>query len=231
VRSPSRAIASRTWRRRSSWCRSSRRRTASCRCPCAHGELRRRRRRAARDRRAYHLSLLTEQSDEQRAVARPIEAIVGSAPGFVIIDEAYVDFAGVSAIDLLARSPRLVIARTFSKAFGLAGLARRYALAAPDVVTELEKARGPYKVSAVGADAARVALHRGHRWVRDRAARAIEARETLRAQLARRGIETPVSRANFVFARIPDATAVAQAMRSRGVAVRPFANLPVFGDA
>jgi histidinol-phosphate aminotransferase len=160
-----------------------------------------------------------------------IEAIVERAPGFVIVDEAYVDFARTDVVDLLERSPRLVIARTFSKAFGLAGLRVGYALAAPAVATELEKARGPYKVSAIGSFAARLALVDGLEWVREQAARAITAREALRAELERRGIQTPASSSNFLFAPINGAGRIAAAMRARGVAVRPFANLPRFNEA
>lgn len=156
-----------------------------------------------------------------------IEALVSRASGCVVIDEAYADFAGASAADLLDASPRLVIARTFSKAFGLAGLRVGYALASPDIAVELEKARGPYKVGAVGAAVAQCALENDLEWVRERAALAIDARAQLASDLRTLGIDPLESSANFVLAPVPDAVAVAAAMRARGVAVRAFSNLPL----
>ena len=159
-----------------------------------------------------------------------VEAIVSRAPGFVVVDEAYVDFAGSSLADLVERFPRLVIARTFSKAFGLAGLRVGYALAAPEVTVELEKARGPYKVSALGALAAQRAIENDLGWIRERAALAVEGRERLRADLARRGVDTVRSDSNFVFAPLRNAPSVAKAMRARGVAVRAFGNIPLVDE-
>jgi histidinol-phosphate aminotransferase len=155
-----------------------------------------------------------------------IESIVERARGFVVVDEAYADFAGDNVVDLLATSPRLVIARTFSKAFGLAGLRVGYALTSDDITVELEKARGPYKVGALGALAARRVLENDLEWVRARARLAVDGREELRAELARRNIEAVASNANFVFVPLGDAVSIAAAMRARGVAVRAFTNLP-----
>jgi histidinol-phosphate aminotransferase len=159
-----------------------------------------------------------------------IEAIVARASGYVVIDEAYADFAGVNAVDLLARSPRLVIARTFSKAFGLAGLRVGFALAAPDVAVELEKARGPYKVSAIGALAAQRSIEHDLDWIREHAALAVNGRERLREALRQRGIDSARSDANFVFAPLANAGTIAAAMRLQGVAVRAFAGLPPIDD-
>ena len=155
-----------------------------------------------------------------------IEAVVARAKGFVVIDEAYADFAGENAVDLVRRSPRLVIARTFSKAFGLAGARVGYGIANPDVITEIEKARGPYKLTALGERAALAALVTDIEWVREKAALAIDAREWLRGELDRRGIATVPSRANFLFAPLAGAPAIAERMRGLGVAVRPFGGLP-----
>lgn len=159
-----------------------------------------------------------------------IETIVSRAPGFVVVDEAYADFAGTNVVDLLDTSPRLVIARTFSKAFGLAGLRVGYALAAPQVAVELEKARGPYKVSAVGALAAQRSIENDLEWIRQRAALAVEGRDRFRAELSRRGIDSVRSNANFVFVPLRDAVAIAAAIRTRGVGVRAFSNLPAVDE-
>ncbi len=90
-----------------------------------------------------------------------IEAILAVAPGMVVVDEAYAEFrrAGVpSALSLLPRYPRLVVTRTMSKAFALAGGRLGYMAAAPAVVDAVRIVRLPYHLSAVGQAVARVAL-------------------------------------------------------------------------
>src|SRR5215216_79328 len=94
-----------------------------------------------------------------------IERVVERAPGVVILDEAYAEFAGANCLDLLARSERLLIVRTMSKAFGLAGLRVGYAAGAPALVAEVEKSRGPYKVHALAERAALAALTDDAAWV------------------------------------------------------------------
>jgi histidinol-phosphate aminotransferase len=144
--------------------------------------------------------------------------IAAEAPGIVIIDEAYAEFADRSDIDLLARSDRLVIARTMSKAFGLAGLRVGYAVGAPALVTEIEKSRGPYKVNRVAEHAAIVALTQDRQWVAEHVALVRENRERLRRAIP----NALASDANFVFVRTADAPAIARRLRTRGVAVRAF---------
>jgi len=166
------------------------------------------------------------------AVSRAaIERVVEGAPGVVLIDEAYAEFAGVSHLDLALRGTRAVVVRTMSKAFGLAGLRVGYAVGAPALVAEVEKSRGPYKVSAIAERAAVAALTRDGAWVREHVALAVALRERLTAELAAMGLRALPSAANFVLVPVAGAPAVAQAMRSRGVAVRPFAALPGVGDA
>lgn len=156
-----------------------------------------------------------------------IEAVVDRAKGFVVIDEAYVDFADDDFADLVKRSPRVLVARTFSKAFGLAGIRVGYGIASPELITEIEKARGPYKLTAVSERAACAALSEDPGWVREKATLAIAAREWLRGELQARGIDTPPSQANFVFVPIANAQAIAAHMANAGVAVRAFARLPL----
>jgi histidinol-phosphate aminotransferase len=158
---------------------------------------------------------------------RAIERIVDLAPGIVIVDEAYAEFAGRDVIDLLARSDRLLITRTMSKAFGLAGLRVGYAVGSPALVDEVEKSRGPYKVNALAERAALTALADDMDWVRTHVGTAIESRSRLLTALRDLGLEPLESRANFVFVPLRDAPRVAIRMRELGVAVRPFAGLPL----
>ena len=90
-----------------------------------------------------------------------IEAICAAAPGLVVIDEAYAEFAREgtpSALSLLPRYPGLVVTRTMSKAFAMAGARLGYLAAAPEVVEKLLLVRLPYHLSAVTQAVARAAL-------------------------------------------------------------------------
>ena len=162
---------------------------------------------------------------------RALERLVDSFAGLLLLDEAYVEFAGVSNIDLLARSPRLLIVRTMSKAFGLAGLRVGYALGQPALVREVEKSRGPYKVSALAEQVAIIALRDDAQWVREHVQLAIENRDRLTVELLRLGLDPMPSSANFVCVPVRDCVAVSLAMRAKGVGVRPFPKLPHVGDA
>ncbi len=163
--------------------------------------------------------------------AGEVARVVREAPGVVIVDEAYVDFADADALDLLDSSDRLLICRTMSKAYGLAGLRMGYALGAPALVAEVEKSRGPYKVNALAERAALAALREDGPWVREHVAEAVANRERLADELRAREIEPLPSAANFLLAPVPDAADMAALLRARGVAVRPFVDLPAIGDA
>jgi histidinol-phosphate/aromatic aminotransferase/cobyric acid decarboxylase-like protein len=148
----------------------------------------------------------------------------------LLVDEAYTEFAGVSNVDLLARSPRVLLIRTMSKAFGLAGLRVGYALGQPALVAEVEKSRGPYKVNALAEQVAITALRRDVQWVEEHIQLAIENRDRLTIELLKLGLDPMPSSANFVCVPVKNCVAVGMAMREKGVGVRPFPNLPRVGD-
>jgi len=166
------------------------------------------------------------------AAARAVvERVVERAAGVVLIDEAYAEFARASLVELALSSDRVLVVRTMSKAFGLAGLRVGYAVGAPALVAEVEKSRGPYKVSAIAERAAVAALTEDMTWVREHVDLAIAFRERLANELRGMGLAPLPSAGNFVLVPVPNAPAVAQAMRAAGVAVRPFGALPGIGDA
>lgn len=160
-----------------------------------------------------------------------IDEIVRRTTGIVMIDEAYFEFNDETAADLIDSSDRVLIVRTFSKAFGLAGLRIGYALGSPELIAEVEKARGPYKVSAVAAAAACGALRSGVEWMKQTVREASEARDTFASELQARGLSPAPSKANFVFVPVSNAHGVAAAMRENGIAVRPFSGIPRFSPA
>jgi len=160
-----------------------------------------------------------------------IERVVDNAAGVVFIDEAYAEFAGVSSIDLTMQSDRVLVVRTMSKAFGLAGLRVGFAVGHPDLVTEVEKSRGPYKLNALAERVALTALQEDRAWIDEHVALAVAVRERLAEALRALGFSPMPSAANFLCVPMKNVVQVGNALRARGVAARPFPNLPHVGDA
>jgi histidinol-phosphate aminotransferase len=165
-------------------------------------------------------------------VPRPaIERLLDQTPAVVIIDEAYAEFAGVSSHDLTTRFDRLLTVRTLSKAFGLAGLRVGYGIGDARLVSEVEKARGPYKVNAVAERAALAALRGDGAWIHEHVREAVANRDRLADALRRLGLPPLPSGANFLLVPTPRASALATKLASLGVGVRLFTGLRTFGDA
>lgn len=152
----------------------------------------------------------------------------------VLLDEAYVDFCGDTFVALAAERPRLLVSRTLSKAFGLAGLRVGLAVGAPETVDEVEKARGPYKVGTLASAAGAAALRDEEGWVTRTVGECIENRLRAERLLLERDLDPQPSSANFILFRAPSGNARedALAIRVRGVAVRPFpGDMPDGSDA
>jgi histidinol-phosphate aminotransferase len=152
-----------------------------------------------------------------------IEAVYEAAPGMVVVDEAYAEFArdaARSALRLLPSRERLVVTRTMSKAFALAGARLGYLAASPAVVDALQIVRLPYHLSAVTQAVARVAL--------SHADELLGSVKILRAErdatvdwLRRAGLATADSDANFVlFGTFENRHSVWQGLLDRGVLIR-----------
>jgi len=154
-------------------------------------------------------------------VAAVYAAAVEPGPAVVVVDEAYAEFSTrPSALSLLPGRPGLVVTRTMSKAFALAGARVGYLAADPAVVDALRLVRLPYHVSAVTAAAARAALAHADELLATVAAVRAQ-RDRLVAELSGLGCEVVDSDANFVlFGRFPDAARTWQALLDRGVLVR-----------
>lgn len=145
----------------------------------------------------------------------------------VVVDEAYLEYvtdpALVSASTLLDRHANLIVTRTFSKAYGLAGLRVGYLLAAPGLVAVLERARESFNVNGPGLAACEAALSDAPHLAWVRAQNAIE-REALADALRARELTVSPSQTNFLlvdFGR--DATSIEQGLVAHGVVPRPMA--------
>ncbi|WNG62866.1 histidinol-phosphate aminotransferase family protein [Archangium gephyra] len=159
-----------------------------------------------------------------------LERLIDHAPGIVLLDEAYAEFARESHLDLASR-PNVLVTRTLSKAFGLAGLRVGYAVGNPTLINEVEKARGPYKVTGLSERIATAVLSEDVPWMTARAEEALAIRARLVDELGKLGLKTLPSEANFVMVPLPGAPAVAERMRQRDVNVRAFQGLKGIGDA
>lgn len=163
-----------------------------------------------------------------------IERVVRGSPGVVVVDEAYAEFMGEGFLRAAPRYGNLLVVRTFSKAFGLAGLRIGYATGSAALVRAVEKSRGPYKVSALAERAAVSALCDDRAWVEARVAEVRTNRARFAQTLTRLGLAPLPSDSNFLLVPVRRASETARRMRAReggGVAVRPFEALAGIGDA
>jgi histidinol-phosphate aminotransferase len=152
---------------------------------------------------------------------------VGSVPENVtiVVDEAYFEYARFASypdtiLDPAFRRRNLVTLRTFSKAYGLAGLRVAYLVGSKDIVAAIQKVQSNYEVSSVAQSAALASLGDDVELAR-RVRLNSEGREELRSGLSRLGFEPYESHANFVYVRVGDARAFAKSLEAEGVIVRP----------
>lgn len=144
----------------------------------------------------------------------------------VVVDEAYIDFGGETAISLVDRYPNLLVTQTLSKSRSLAGLRVGLAVGHPDLIEALERIKNSFnsypldRIAIVGAAAA----FEDREYFEETCNKVIASREKLVAELSARGFEVLPSAANFIFARHPqkDAAGIAASLREQGVIVRHF---------
>lgn len=152
-------------------------------------------------------------------------------PMLLVVDEAYAEFAGVSALDMVGSRPNLVVLRTFSKWAGLAGLRVGYGVMHEELAGQLWKIKQPYNVNVAALAAAEASLDDAA-WLLANVARLNAERERLSAALAGLpGLQPYPSAANFVLCRVTDpagdhagrARMIRDELRTRGVLVRYYA--------
>lgn len=156
-----------------------------------------------------------------------VEALLNGSPdSVVVVDEAYIDFGGESAIALVDRYPNLLVTQTLSKSRSLAGLRVGLAVGHPELIEALERIKNSFNSYPLDrmAIAGAAAAFDDRAWFDETRQRVIHSREQLVAALEARGFEVLPSAANFVFARHPgkDAAGIAAGLREKGVIVRHF---------
>jgi len=158
-----------------------------------------------------------------------IEAAVVASGGIVVIDEAYVDFAPQSCLPMLERHENVLLLRTFSKSYALAGLRIGFALGSRDLIETIESVKDSYNVDRLAIVAAVAAIEDEdhHRKLVDEV---VTNRDALAGELANLGFELVPSSANFIFARPPrQATEVVAGLRERKILVRHYDREPIAG--
>ncbi len=160
-----------------------------------------------------------------------VERIVSVSRGLVVIDEAYVDFAPESRLDLLQRHPNVLILRTMSKSYALAGMRIGFALGSPELIAALDSVKDSYNLDrlAIAAAVAAIQDEDHHRVIVDHV---VAERSWLEDTLRASGFELSPSAANFVFVKPPagsSAAAVADALRERRILVRHYDRDPIAG--
>jgi histidinol-phosphate aminotransferase len=157
-----------------------------------------------------------------------LHAIARAAPAaLIILDHAYVEFAGEDLTAAAVETPNVVVVRTFSKVWGLAGCRVGYALGPERIMRVLRAVGGPFPVSSASLAIAGALLDRGTPYREAYVRRIHEERVALFAQLNRLGAKPRRSEANFVFAELGDATSrVRTALVERGIVVRAIARKP-----
>jgi len=156
-----------------------------------------------------------------------VEAVLGMAPGLVVVDEAYAQFAPWSSLSLLADDRPLVVTRTFSKTWSMAACRMGYLVGPADVVAQLERVVLPYHLDAASQIAGRLAL-RFQVEMEARVAAVVAERERLLAGLALLPVELWPSAANFVLFRplAVDGATVWKGLVERSVLVRDCSSWP-----
>jgi histidinol-phosphate aminotransferase len=161
-----------------------------------------------------------------------LRQILEGFPGLLVIDEAYADFAGTNAVELLATFPNLFITRTFSKSYGLAGLRVGYGLGNPDLIRILHGVRDVYNVDLLAQAGAQAAIEDVEYFEESRR-KVLSTRNQFLDELEQRGWFTYPSQANFVFTEPLDisggkgpavAASLFQYLKANKILIRYFPN-------
>jgi histidinol-phosphate aminotransferase len=154
-----------------------------------------------------------------------IEELANRCAGLLVVDEAYVDFADENALELVRKYENVVVTRTLSKSYSLAGMRLGLAIARPGIIAALDKIRDHYHLDRL-AQAACCAALSDQDYFRDCIRKVRETREWFSAQLRELGWQVIPSRGNFVFAATPDRNGrrVYEGLSRRKILVRHFSD-------
>lgn len=153
-----------------------------------------------------------------------VERLCENFPGIVVIDEAYADFSDDNCLDFVKRYDNVIVLRTFSKSFSLAGMRIGVAMARPEIINEFMKTKDSYNLNAVG-QAVGLAAMRDFAYMQARAEQVKRTRARLTDDLRALGFRVPDSQTNFVLAHWygePSAKSIFETLRDHKILVRYF---------
>jgi histidinol-phosphate aminotransferase len=164
--------------------------------------------------------------------ATDLRRIADAAPqAIVLLDHVYVEYADEDLTPLALTLPNVVVVRTFSKAWGLAGCRVGYAVAGPEVASVIRAAGDPFPVSGPSLFLAEAALTSGTSTLEQHVARVRSERADLLQRVEAWGCPCASSQGNFLFPRVgPEAAAIRSALAADGLLVRHFADRPALAD-
>lgn len=178
------------------------------------------------------LTLLPNPNSPSGTIEPPerVAEIARQLGGPLVVDEAYVDFAETNCLSLVAQNERILVTRTLSKSYGLAGIRFGFLVAQPHVIAELAKIKDSYNCDAISIAAATAAMRCGP-WLADVVAKMNQTRNRLHRRLVQLGFAVTPSQANFVWCQHPtaDHRSIYETLKANQILIR-FMEFDGWGD-
>lgn len=179
-----------------------------------------------------HLTFLANPNSPSGTVLRmaDVRTLAGQVPGMFVLDEAYADFAEDNGLSLLPELPNLIVTRTFSKFYALAGIRFGIAIAAPAMIREMAKVKDTYNCDVLSLAAATAAIQDQGYYAGLRS-KILATRGRLSVALAKLGFQVTPSQTNFVWCQRADRPVqpIYEALKARKILVR-YMNYTGYGD-
>ncbi len=179
-----------------------------------------------------HLTFIANPNSPSGTLLRTddVAKLAAEVRGPLVLDEAYADFAETNGLELIGKVPNLIITRTFSKYYALAGIRFGYAIAAPDVIHELVKVKDSYNVDVLALAAVTAAIE-DQEYYNGLRAKIVATRGRMTVALTELGFHVTPSHANFVWCRREDRPVkpIYDSLRAKNILVR-YMNYAGFGD-
>ena len=178
------------------------------------------------------LAIIANPNSPSGTVLPPerVRELAGRIPCALVVDEAYGDFADTNCLGLVRENERVIVTRSFSKSYALAGLRFGFAIAQPQVIEQLLKVKDSYNCDALSIAAATAAID-DQAWLADNRGKIVATRRRLTDEMRRLGYDALESQANFVWCTHPERPhkPVYEALKAAGILIR-YMNYPGWGD-
>jgi len=181
---------------------------------------------------AVKLAIIANPNSPSGTLLPParVAALAERLPCAVAVDEAYGDFADSNCLELVKQNPRVIVTRSFSKSYALAGLRFGFAVAQPPVIEQLLKVKDSYNCDALSIAAATAAID-DQAWLAANRAAIVATRRRLTDAMRSLGFDAQESQANFVWCTHPERPhrPIYEALKAQGILIR-YMNYAGWGD-